>query len=160
MTKKYRNNHKRAQKSFDDVDALIKNATDIHTKKSAKFSLKRSSMRLHKLDTERISSISFNDEKGNMTEVVCVSYESFIDNEWITIVRFDTCHGGILHRHVRQTAADGKTYVTPTITKKGLPISKLHAWAVSEITHGYWNFRNGFIRRCKNDPRLKGIDFI
>lgn len=88
------------------------------------------------------------DNQGIIQKVVDVSYDIYIDNHWITIVRYDSEHG-FLHRHTRVSLE--YLYDTPTtggVIKRGGPQTWL-TWARKDISKNYLNYRVGFFRRCK-----------
>ena len=81
-------------------------------------------------------------------EVVNVSYEIKIKEEWVTILRYDSEHG-FLHCHIRLSLSDVKEAVTTNnVIKKGTP-HKWLTWAIDDIKANYLQYRRGFMKRSK-----------
>lgn len=85
-------------------------------------------------------------ENKNVTEVVNVSYQVLINDEWITIVRFDSEHG-YLHCHKRISFEDKSEIVFTAnyIPQKGTPQRWL-TWSIQHLKERYLNYKRKFIK--------------
>jgi hypothetical protein len=99
--------------------------------------------------TERLIYIYIIDTNTNKTiEVVNVSYEIKIEEDWITIIRFDSAHG-YLHRHSRVSLDDEKETTTrDSVKRKGDPKRWL-TWAIQDIQKNFIEYRRLFFKRSK-----------
>lgn len=85
-------------------------------------------------------------ETGRITEIVCVSLDVLLNNEWETIVYYDNVHG-ILHRHERLSIIDrSDSIATISIRQKGT-VRRLLKWAIKDITKNYDIYKKRFLRR-------------
>ena len=99
-------------------------------------------------DVDRITYLYKRDGKGDIVEVTNVSYDIKIEEEWITIVRYDSSHG-ILHCHRRVSLINLQdTPTTLGVIKKGKHENWL-TWAIDDIKSRYANYKRGFLRRSK-----------
>lgn len=97
---------------------------------------------------DRITHVSFKDKDRNITEIVNVSYEINFNDEWITILRFDS-HHGYLHRHTRISLAD-KAEVEDSIAVKRTGSPYLwYTWAIQNIKDRFIEYRTNFAKRSK-----------
>lgn len=87
-------------------------------------------------------------ENGKIAEIVNVSYQLLIDDNWITILRFDSEHG-FLHGHMRISINDPtEVAFTAGVKKKGDPHTWL-TWAMKRIRKSYLEYKRGFLKRSK-----------
>lgn len=124
---------------------------------SKKYKLKKKTIEVTKIIThhhpltasDRVTySYSYKKDRNNtILEVVNVSYEVEIDDEWITILRFDSTHGK-MHCHMRISLQNPEEVVVPGgwIARKGTPKNWL-SWAMKDIRKKYLNYRKGFFKR-------------
>lgn len=93
-------------------------------------------------------------EDGKIAEVVNVSYQVFIKDDWVTILRFDSEHG-FLHGHMR-ISIDDPTEITFTagVKRKGDPHTWL-TWAVERIKKTYPDYKRGLLKRSKSIDKKK-----
>ncbi len=89
-----------------------------------------------------------NDRK--VVEVVDVSYEHKVNDQWFTVVRYDSEHG-YLHRHSRIHDFQKEIVTTIGVKKKG-DAGKWLTWAIKDIISRYENYKKGFLK--KNKGRL------
>lgn len=99
-------------------------------------------------ETDKITHIRKVDNKRTILEVINVSYETKVDNEWITIVRYDSTHG-FLHRHLRISLDDPKEIINTTGVKKKGTAHVWYTWAIKDILSKYLDYKKGFIKRSK-----------
>ena len=97
--------------------------------------------------TDRLIYIYVIDTKTNKTiEVVNVSYEIKIEENWFTIQRYDSAHG-YLHRHSRVSLDDEKETTTrESVKQKGDPKRWL-TWAINDIQNNFFEYRRLFFKR-------------
>ena len=98
---------------------------------------------------DRLIYIYVIDTKTNKTiEVINVSYEIKIEEDWETIIRFDSSHG-YLHKHSRVSLADKKETTTrDSVKQKGDPKRWL-TWAIHDIQNNFFEYRRLFFKRSK-----------
>lgn len=108
-------------------------------------SVKRSDYFLSTVD--RITVISGIRNK-KIEGVINVSYEIYVRNKWITILRFDSAHGYI-HRHTRISLDNPDTTVENfSVIQKGKPKDWL-TWARKYMNKNFYDCKVGFCRRSK-----------
>lgn len=99
-------------------------------------------------DSDRITRVGSLDENKKIIKVINVSYEIKIDNDWFTIVRYDS-HHGFLHRHTIFSLDKPVEVVSRKgIIKKGSP-HVWYTWAIEDIVDKYLEYRTGFTKRSK-----------
>lgn len=89
-------------------------------------------------------------------EVTCVSLEIKIQEKWITIIYYDSHHGGKLHRHTKiafNDEADITDYAN--VKSRGSPASLLK-WSINDIKHNFISYKRRFLQR--NQVLLKDIE--
>lgn len=97
---------------------------------------------------DRITHVNLKDQDRNITEVVNVSYEINFNDEWITIVRFDS-HHGYLHRHTRISLSEkGEVEDSIGVKKIGSP-QTWYTWAIQNIKKRFIEYRTSFIKRSR-----------
>jgi hypothetical protein len=85
---------------------------------------------------------------NTIIEVVTVSYEVNIEEQWTTIVRYDSAHG-YLHQHTRISLDTEKEFIsTDNIVKSGDHKEWL-TWAMKDIRQNFLEYRSLFFRRSK-----------
>jgi hypothetical protein len=98
---------------------------------------------------DRLTYVYVIDTKTNKTiEVINVSYEIKIEEDWETIIRFDSSHG-YLHKHSRISLVDKKETTTRDhVKQKGEPKRWL-TWAIHDIQNNFFEYRRLFFKRSK-----------
>ena len=126
----------------------------------AKISRKLKSQELHEglikneetfplTEVDGLTKIYKTNRDGEIYEITCVSLEIKINNEWITIIYYDSFHNGLLHKHVTVSMADrSDSPTTDGVRKKGTQ-RKLLTWAIKDITANYFYYKRNFFRRSK-----------
>lgn len=106
-------------------------------------------------ENNRITYVYSDDLKTNKTEIVCVSLEIRILNEWFTILYYDNHHEGMLHRH-NKISYDNEANIVDNegVRKKG-DWKKLLNWAIEDIKNNYIYYKKKFLYR--NRSLLKDI---
>ena len=94
--------------------------------------------------------------KRKSMEIVCVSLEIKIKDDWITIIRYDNHHDGILHRHTIIAYNNKANIVDYSGTKRKGSFNKLLSWAIQDIKSNYLVYKRKFLKR--NRVLLKGIE--
>lgn len=98
-------------------------------------------------ENERIRYTYVRNSKDKITNIVCVSYDIQISEEWITIIYYDSEHGP-LHRHAT-FSFENRNYDLPTVDqvkKKGTPEHWL-TWAINDIKNRRVYYKKLFLRR-------------
>ncbi len=140
--KKYRK-HKYSWSLAKELNRLTKE----YVLKKVEFS-KTESNEIILTEVDKITHIRRVDNKRNILEVINVSYETKIDDEWITIVRYDSAHG-FLHRHLRISLIDPQEIINTTGVKKKGTVHIWYTWAIKDILLRYLDYKKGFIERSK-----------
>ncbi len=97
---------------------------------------------------DKITHLRKIDEKGDIMEVINVSYEIKLENDWITIVRYDSAHGH-LHRHTLFSLDSPDELVDrDRVIKRGNP-ELWYTWAIEDIKERFLEYRKGFTKRSK-----------
>ena len=89
-------------------------------------------------------------------EIICVSLEIKIADEWETIIYYDNHHDGKLHRHKKIAYGDFSDIVDYEGIKKHGSFTTLLNWAKHDIQNNYLTYKRKFIDR--NKKRLVNID--
>jgi hypothetical protein len=99
-------------------------------------------------ENDRVTHTRSVNEIGELLEVVNVSYEIKINDNWETIIRYDS-HHGYLHRHLKISLTSSiELLSTAGVIKKGKP-QNWFTWAIKDIQKQYINYRAGFTKRSK-----------
>lgn len=107
-------------------------------------------------ENNRLTYIYDYSNKRQCMEIVCVSLEIRIKDEWETILRYDNHHDGILHRHTLIAYKNTANIVDYNGTKRKGNFTKLLSWAIKDIQNNYLIYKRKFLNR--NKPLLKGIE--
>lgn len=102
----------------------------------------------HEFNLSEVDKITYTKAINNnkIVEVVNVSYEIRINDEWITVRRYDSEHG-YLHCHMRISLQNPSEIIVPDqIIKKGTPHDWL-TWAINDILKRFPVYRKGFLKR-------------
>lgn len=147
--------HKRRRlKRYSDrlIRELIKLSKQDSLAKSELKPIRKISKEIYLSNSDRITRVSFIDRNRKVLEVTNVSYEIKIDDEWMTIIRYDSSHG-FLHRHTRFSLDDSVEVVErENVKQKGGPDS-WYTWAIEDIQHRFLEYRTRFAKRS-NIPNL------
>jgi len=109
-------------------------------------------------ETDRVTWIYKKNKQNTIKEVTCVSYDILIRDNWLTIIYYDSYHGGILHRHMRITIDEASDIVSEIgVKKKGSP-NRLLTWAMKELRDRYYEYRRNFIKKNRQKIKELGID--
>ena len=97
---------------------------------------------------DRITHLVYVDENRKILEVVNISYEILLEDQWVTITRFDS-HHGYLHRHTRISLED-ETEIEDSVgvKRRGNP-HLWYTWAIRDIKKRFIEYRMRFARRSK-----------
>lgn len=107
-------------------------------------------------ENNRLTYIYDYSNKRLCMEIVCVSLEIKIKDDWVTILRYDNHHDGILHRHTLIAYSDTANIVDYNGTKRKGNFTKLLNWAKKDIQNNYLIYKHKFLKR--NRLLLKGIE--
>ncbi|MDP2671924.1 MAG: hypothetical protein Q8O68_00245 [Candidatus Daviesbacteria bacterium] len=140
--KKYRY-HKYSSRLINELNRLTK---EYSLKKIESSKIESNEIILTEAD--RITHIRRVDSKRTSLEVINVSYETKVDDEWITIVRYDSTHG-FLHRHLRVSLDDPKEIINTIGVKKKGTIHVWYTWAIKDILSRYTDYKRAFMKRSK-----------
>lgn len=143
MTKRKFRTHKKFPKLEQVKNIPVKQNKEIRHKKVSKIYSE-----INLTDEDMIIYTFETDEEGSATKIVDVSYQTFINNEWVTILRYDSEHG-FLHRHMRISLySQAEILSTDGVKKKGTPHNWL-TWAIEDTKNRYLDYERGFLRRSK-----------
>jgi hypothetical protein len=97
--------------------------------------------------TDRITYVYARDKTTDaIREIINVSYETSIDQNWLTILRYDSSHG-YLHQHTRFSLTEKKEFITKeNITKSGSH-QKWLTWAIKDIKTNFLAYGIAFFKR-------------
>lgn len=143
MVKRKRRRYRISRKLFNKLNRLTKKYTPKKIEPS-----KIESNEIILTETDKITHIRRVDNKLTILEVVNVSYETKVDDEWITIVRYDSTHG-FLHRHLRISLGDPKEIINTIGVKKKGTVHIWYTWAIQDLLLRYQDYKKSFIKRSK-----------
>ncbi len=83
---------------------------------------------------------------NRITTIICVSYDLNINNEWVTIIYYDSEHG-FLHRHETISMENRNDIVTEESIKKKGNVEVWLTWAIKDILKSHVYYRNLFLKR-------------
>ena len=142
MSSKYK------KRSRNNRSSLVKAVRLVKDSKQPKIITTAISREFNLSDTDKITYTKAVDQNNNILEVVNVSYEVRINEEWMTIWRYDSEHG-YLNCHMRVSLSNtAETVTTASVKKKGTPHGWF-TWAIDNIKKNYLNYRRGFFKRSK-----------
>lgn len=104
----------------------------------------------------RVTHIWKTDSKGTTSEVTCVSLDIKINNEWETIVYYDSHHEGKLHRHTRISYLDRADITDWYGVKSKGSQQNLLTWSIEDLKHKYLYYKKQFLKR--NKKNLEGLE--
>lgn len=103
-------------------------------------------------ETERTRYTYTRNKQNKITNIVCVSYDLYIKDEWVTVIYYDSEHGS-LHRHETISLKDRNEVVTEeNVKKKGSKETWL-TWAIKDIQTRYLYYRKLFLTRSNFNSR-------
>ena len=143
MKNKKHRHHKYSRWLINELNRLTK---EYSLKKIE--SSKIESNEINLTETDRITHIRRVNNKRIILEVINVSYETKVEDEWVTIVRYDSTHG-FLHRHLRVSFNDPKEIINTIGVKKKGNVHTWYTWAIKDILSKYLDYRKGFMKRNK-----------
>jgi len=122
---------------------------------------------IKKIDEKHLSQISLSPSnrltyvygfspKKQCMEIICVSLDIQINDDWVTIIRYDNHHDGILHRHTLIAYDNTADIVDYEGTKRKGDFTKLLRWTINDIKNNYLMYKHKFLKR--NHVFLKGIE--
>lgn len=97
------------------------------------------------------------EDYDDVAEVTCVSYDVLLENEWVTVIYYDSHHGGILHRHEDHNLDKNTDLVSGERVKKKGSQKQLLTWAIRDLTKNYLTYKNKFLRINKKYIQNKEI---
>ena len=99
-------------------------------------------------EIERIKYVYTRNSMDKITNIICVSYDMQISDEWVTIIYYDSEHGS-LHRHETISFENRDDLATEDqVKKKGTPEIWL-TWAIRDILIRQNYYKTLFIKRSK-----------
>lgn len=126
-----------------------------YIKKAKKFFEKKHISQFNLSENNRITYVYKDDLKKSRTEIVCVSLEIKILDDWVTILYYDNHHEGLLHRHKKVAYKNEADIVDYEGVKKKGDWKKLMHWAIEDIENNYLHHKKKFLNR--NRLLLKDI---
>lgn len=139
MVKKYRKHRKRIKpESFFSIPVKPEVKKRKTVEKKARIAL---------TEEDQIVYIYEKDENKNISEVVNVSYQVLVNDEWVTIVRFDSEHGYLhCHRRISVKNESEIVFTANYIPRKGTPHRWL-TWATQHLKKNYLIYKNNFLEK-------------
>ena len=104
-------------------------------------------------ETERVKYIYTHDDNQKITNIVCVSYDIYINKEWITIIFYDSEHG-FLHRHETISLENRNDVITEEQVKKRGQKKDWLTWAIKDIKKRYIYYKKLFFKKCNTKFQL------
>lgn len=99
-------------------------------------------------EIDRITYIYEQSKGRKILEVINVSYEILLEDDWVTIARYDSEHG-YLHRHMRLLLTEKNELCnTYGVVKHGNP-HKWLTWSIADLRSRCWDHKRGFLKRNK-----------
>jgi hypothetical protein len=83
-------------------------------------------------------------------EVINVSYEAWIDNSWLTLIRYDSAHG-YLHQHTRFSLTQKKEFISIENVSQAGSHHEWLTWAIKDIRTNFLAYKNAFFKRSDLD---------
>lgn len=97
-------------------------------------------------ETERIRYIYTRDSKNKITSIISVTYDIFINSEWVTVIYYDSEHG-FLHRHETISFQDRNDIATEENVKKKGDREIWLTWAIKDILQKSIYYKKLFLKR-------------
>lgn len=91
-------------------------------------------------------------QKSELIEVTCVSFEIRVQSQWHTILYYDNIHDGKLHRHIYpdyDSIIDDSDFIEYLDFKKVKSQKSQLEWAITEIKENYHISKREFIKKTK-----------
>lgn len=101
-------------------------------------------------EIERIKYIYTYDNNQRITNIVCASYDIYINEEWVTIIFYDSEHG-FLHRHETISFENRNDMVTEEQVKKKGQRKDWLTWAIKDIQKRSIYYKKLFLKRSNID---------
>lgn len=98
------------------------------------------------------------DASGKIREVTTVAYCILVGDSWITIVYYDSTHGGVLHRHVTVSMDNKSDIPTTEGVKRTGSQNQLLTWANKDLRKNYLVYRKSFLKRSRDYLKKNNID--
>lgn len=98
-------------------------------------------------DNNKIIYVYNDDLKTKQTEIVSVSLNIKILDNWVTILYYDNHHEGLLHRHNKISYNNEANIVDNEGVKKKGDWKKLLHWAIEDIKNNYIYYKKKFLYR-------------
>jgi hypothetical protein len=83
-------------------------------------------------------------------KVINVSYEAWIENSWLTILRYDSTHG-YLHQHARFSLTQEKEFISKERVLQFGSHQDWLTWAIEDIKTNFMSYRQAFFKRSNLD---------
>ncbi|EKE14007.1 MAG: hypothetical protein ACD_12C00718G0004 [uncultured bacterium] len=111
-------------------------------------------------ENNRIIYVYKDNQKTSQTEIVCVSFDIKISEDWITILYYDNHHEGLLHRH-NIISYNNKANIVGNdgIRRKG-DWKKLLHWAIEDIKKNHIYYKKKFLSRNRSLLRDIKVEYF
>lgn len=97
-------------------------------------------------ETERIRYIYTRNFRNKITNIVSVTYDIFIKNEWVTVIYYDSEHG-FLHRHETISFQNrNDVAIEENVKKKGTKEDWL-TWSIKDTVKRHNYYKTLFLKR-------------
>lgn len=101
-------------------------------------------------EIERVKYIYTHDDNQRIINIICVSYDIYINEEWVTIIFYDSEHG-FLHRHETISFENRNDIVTEERVKKKGQKKDWLTWAITDIQKRSIYYKKLFLKRSNID---------
>lgn len=101
-------------------------------------------------ETEGIRYIYTRNSQNKITNIISVTYDIFINSEWVTVIYYDSEHG-FLHRHETISFDNRNDIATEENVKKKGDRETWLTWAIKDILHKSIYYKKLFLKRSNLD---------
>lgn len=101
---------------------------------------------------DRISFSVLINKRREIRKIENVSYDIFIEDRWVNVMRYDD-HGGVglLHKHIKVALNDEREIRSSGGVKKSPNKQTQFRWAFKDIQKNYLNYRTKFLKNSNID---------
>ena len=143
---------------------MINQKKHTHTLNYNKYQSKKKKTIKHKVCKDEITLSENNrliyaykiSEDSEVKEVTSVSLNIKVNDDWVTIVYYDSFHHGILNRHTKIAYNFDNDIIDGNQVKQKGTQKQLLSWAINDLKRNYKYYKTAYLKR--NKKLLKGIE--